>query len=93
MHHADATRLRGRGVIGKEQFSGAVESNLSQCRRCDPAQIRISVDLPAPLPPTSPITSELATAKSTSALASVGPKALVIPCNSTRWVPRPTAPD
>ena len=38
MHHADATRLRGRGVIGKERFSGAVKSNLSQCWRCDPAQ-------------------------------------------------------
>ena len=38
MHHADATRLRGRGVVGKERFSGAVESNLSQCWRCDPAK-------------------------------------------------------
>ena len=29
MHHADAARLRGRGIVGKEQFFGAVKSNLS----------------------------------------------------------------
>src|ERR1700733_8110669 len=38
MHHADAARLRGRGIIGKERFYGAVESNMSQRRRCDSAQ-------------------------------------------------------
>ena len=38
MHHADAARLRSRGVIGKERLFGAVKSNMSERRRCDPAQ-------------------------------------------------------
>src|ERR1700691_2714659 len=38
MHHADATCLRGGGVISEKRFFGTVESNTPQRRRCDPAQ-------------------------------------------------------
>src|SRR5689334_1345793 len=51
--------------------------------RVTPHRMRISVLLPAPLPPTSPITSPAATVRSMSSLARVGPKTLVTPARRT----------
>src|SRR6266496_494104 len=48
-----------------------------------PATLLISVDLPAPLSPTSAITSPSRTSKSTSRSASTDPKLLETPCSSS----------
>ena len=49
-----------------------------------PHRMRISVLLPAPLPPTRPSTSPRAMASEMSLLALVGPKDFVTPCSETR---------
>src|SRR4051812_40045986 len=55
--------------------------------RVTPHRMRISVLLPAPLPPTSPITSPAATVRSMPSLARVGPKTLVTPARRATVFP------
>src|SRR5204862_8109177 len=58
---------------------------------CVPAIALISVDLPAPLSPTSATTSPASTSKSTPVRASTAPKRLVTPLTSRRWVFEPVS--